>query len=195
MDTNYPSNSHKSKKKDKEIQKVVSGEVKTKKTSELKKIASIFVPEDVDDVKTYILTEQIIPTARDLIFDILKTMIYGGDLRDYRRGTSARTSYERYYDNRTSRKAGTSRNRNSYDYDDIIFPSRGEAEDVLENMDDLMERYHNVSIADFYELAGLDCPHTYNKYGWDDDNNLRNAKIVRYGDGYMIKLPKARPID
>lgn len=195
MNTDYPSNSHKSKKKEiKEIQKVVSGEVKTKKQSELKKFASIFVPDDVDDVKTYILTEQILPTARDLIFDIIKTIIYGGDSRDYRRAGSSRTSYERYYDDRNARKTSYAK-RNTYDYDDIVFRSRGDAEEVLETIDDLMERYHNVSIADLYEAAGLDCPHTYNRYGWDDNNNLRNAKIVRSGDGYMIKLPKARPLD
>ena len=147
MNTDYPSNSHKSKKKEiKEIQKVVSGEVKTKKQSELKKFASIFVPDDVDDVKTYILTEQVLPTARDLIFDIIKTIIYGGDSRDYRRAGSSRTPYERYYYDRNARKTSYAK-RNTYDYDDIVFRSRGDAEEVLETIDDLMERYHNVNKA------------------------------------------------
>ena len=55
-------------------------------------------------------------------------------------------------------------------------------------MDDLIETYGLVSVADFYDLVGVTGDYTDNKYGWTD---LRNANVIRVRDGYMIKLPRA----
>ena len=85
-----------------------------------------------------------------------------------------------------------SRTRTGYDYDDIILESRGEAEDVLERMDELIATYQVVSVADFYDLVGVSGNYTDNKYGWTD---IRNASVIRVRDGYMIKLPKALPLN
>ena len=76
--------------------------------------------------------------------------------------------------------------------DDIILESRGEAEDVLERMDELIATYQLVSVADFYDLVGVSGNYTDNKYGWTD---IRNASVIRVRDGYMIKLPKALPLN
>ena len=59
-------------------------------------------------------------------------------------------------------------------------------------MDGMLETYGVVSVADMYDLVGITCNYTDNKYGW---TNLRNAEPVRVRDGYMLKLPKAGPID
>ena len=79
-----------------------------------------------------------------------------------------------------------------YDYDNIILSSRGEAEDVLMKMDELMDTYGLVRVADLYDLVGITGNYTDNKYGW---TNIRNAEIVRVRDGYMIKMPRAVAID
>ena len=72
----------------------------------------------------------------------------------------------RYYDDRDRRDSGNvSRTRTGYDYDDIILESRGEAEDVLERMDELIATYQVVSVADFYDLVGVSGNYTDNKYG------------------------------
>lgn len=52
-----------------------------------------------------------------------------------------------------------------------------------------MDRYGVVSVADMYDLCGMTCNYTDNKYGW---KSLARADISRVRDGYMIKLPKAR---
>ena len=70
--------------------------------------------------------------------------------------------------------------------------SRGEAEDVLMRMDELMETYGLVRVADLYDLVGITGNYTDNKYGW---TNIRNAEIVRVNNGYMIRMPRAVPID
>lgn len=173
----------------KEIKKVTTGKVKVKKKTGLQKMAGAMFAEDAEKVKSYILMDVLLPTIADGITDILKKSIdaifgrksSGGGSR------SSKVSYRSYYDNPDSR--GTSvKTRSVYDYDDIIFDSRGEAEEVLDRMDELVALYGNVSVAEFYDLAGISSEYTSNKYGWTD---IHTAKIVRVsGDGYMIKLPR-----
>ena len=65
-------------------------------------------------------------------------------------------------------------------------------EEVLSQMDNIIETYRMASVADLFDLVGESCNFTDQKYGW---TNLRNAEVVRVRDGYMIKLPKALPLD
>ena len=50
----YKSNSHKSKE-NKKVEKIVSGSVKSRKKSEIQKFANVFIQEDAQKVKSYIL--------------------------------------------------------------------------------------------------------------------------------------------
>ena len=121
----------------------------------------------------------------------ISILLYGESRDNNRRSTADRVSYRSYYDNGYDRRSSIVRSSN-YSYDDIILNSRGEAEDVLVRMDELMETYGLVRVADLYDLVGITGNYTDNKYGW---TNIRNAEIVRVRDGYMIKMPRAVPID
>lgn len=193
----YASNSHKSRaeaaKQEHKVEKVVSGTVKTKKKTGLNKMANVFISEDAGNVKSYILMDVLVPAVKKAISDIvtngIEMMLYGETGRK-KNSNSSRISYRDYYkDDRRPRDRGVS--RSSYDYDDIILETRGEAEDVLSRMDEIMDTYGIVSVADFYDLVGVTGNFTDNKYGW---TNIRNANVIRVRDGYMIKLPKATPI-
>lgn len=196
----YKSNSHKSRQNqndyipEKRVEKVVSGSVKSKKKNGLQKITNVFVPEDVDDVKSYIFEDIVVPAVKDIILDAVRAFLgVSGNSRGGRSLTSSKISYRKYYDDRDRRDSGNvSRTRTGYDYDDIILESRGEAEDVLERMDELIATYQVVSVADFYDLVGVSGNYTDNKYGWTD---IRNASVIHVRDGYMIKLPKALPLN
>ena len=60
-------------------------------------------------------------------------------------------------------------------------------------MDELIETYGMVSVMDLYDLVGVSGNYTDNKYGWV---NIKNAEPVRtMGGGYMLKLPKAIPLN
>ena len=196
----YKPNSNRFKEQQKEtpaekkkIEKVVSGKVKTKKKSEIRKLSDVFISEDIGNVKSYILFDILLPAAKKAISDVIRNgtdMILYGSSGGKRSSNASKVSYRSYYDN--DRRSYEHRNRSVYDYDDIIFDSRGEAEDVLEKMDELIETYDAVSVSDFYELAGISGDYTGNKYGWTD---IHTAKVVRVsGDGYMIKLPRAIPL-
>ena len=77
----YKSNSHKSRERakaelpEKKVEKIVSGSVKTKKKSGINKLAGIFVPEDVDNVKSYIFEDIVVPAVKDIILDAVKAVL------------------------------------------------------------------------------------------------------------------------
>lgn len=205
--TQYASNSHKSKEEHKEtlpekkVEKVISGTAKTKKKSEIRKLTDVFVSEDMDSVKSYIFMDVLVPAVKKAISDIVTNgidmLLYGeSGRRDGKKSNASRVSYRSYYETRDDRRDRPSNSnrgyQTGYSYDNIILDNRGEAEDVLTRMDELVETYDMVSVADFYDLVGVSGNYTDNKYGWTD---LRNASIVRTREGYMIKLPKALPLD
>lgn len=202
---NYTPNSHKFKEEKKaeelterkKLDKVVTGTVKTKKKSELSKVADIFISEDVKNVKSYILMDVLVPSIKKAISDIVTNgidmILYGGNGRRSQSTNANKVSYRSFYDNSTNyHPSESTRTRSGYSLDDIVLESRGEAEDVLTRMDELLETYGVVSVADLYDLVGKQCNYTDNKYGW---TNIRNAEPIRVRDGYLLKLPKPGPIN
>ncbi len=185
-----------SKEKEKKVGKVVSGKVKTKKKNSLQKVTNSIISEDANNVKSYILIDVLLPAVKKAISDIvtegIDMLLYGGSGNGKKRSAGSKISYSGYYDRRDDRRHTSSRSNSRYDFDDIILENRGEAEEVLDSMDELLDTYGIVSVADLYDLVGVTCNYTDNKYGW---KNLRNAEPVRVRDGYMLKLPKALPID
>lgn len=187
----FAPNSYKSKNEsklltEKKLEKVVNGVVKSKKRSSLQKFTDIFISEDIEDVKRYIFEEVIIPAVKDTILDATKALL--GVKGKSKNSTASKISYRSYYEKENDRDYNTYRNKVRYDYDEIVLNNRGDAEEVLSRMDELISVYGLVSVADFYDLVGKTGDYTDNKYGW---TNLRNASVVRVRDGYMIKLPKA----
>ena len=150
-----PSNSYKSREenalasqKKKEITKVTKGAVKTKKKNEMPKLGDMFISEDASKVKSYILMDVLVPTIKKAISDIVKNgvdMILYGEVGQSNKRTYASTvSYRDYYDNGSrsvSRFDDSSRSRvrAGYSFDDVILETRGEAEEVLSSMDELIE--------------------------------------------------------
>lgn len=202
--TEYASNSHKSKEQqegqlpEKKIEKVVSGPVKTKKKSEIRKFTDVFVSEDMDSVKSYIFMDVIVPAVKKAISDVVTNgidmLLYGetGGRNNTKKNSASRVSYRSYYDSQNDRRERPTTRMMGYEYDEIVLDNRGEAESVLDRMDEIVSTYGMVSVADFYDLIGVTSKYTDNKYGW---TNISNAHIVRTRDGYMIKMPKALPLD
>lgn len=198
----YKSNSHRSKEEKKtvereKVQKVVRGKTKTRKKSEVRKAVDNFISEDVSNIKTYLISDVLIPTIKNTIWDALTNsldmVLFDGKGRN-KRSSGSKVSYRNFYDRRERDDRRPTRDRRDrFDYDDIVFESRGEAEAVLEMMDEMIDRYDVVTVSDMYDMADQSAPYTANRYGW---MNLRNAEVARVrGGGYILKLPKALPID
>lgn len=183
----------------KKIKKVVSGKTTVKKKGGVRKFTDSFISEEASNVGSYIITELVVPTVKQTIVDAIKNsaeMIFLGKIVDRGRrsgSSSSYVSYNRYSDRRDDRNyRSESRQRGSYNPDDIIFENKQDADSVLLQMDEIVDEYRLVSVADLYDLAGVSgAPHTANKYGW---TSTRNAEVIRTNGGYIIKLPRAMPL-
>lgn len=186
------------KEREKRVDKpVVTGNVRQKKPSAFSKVAGEFISEDAKNVKSYVWGEVLIPAIKKLISDIVTDgigiLLYGESRHSGKRTNADRVSYRSYYDRDSRPRDSRPSIAPGFTYDDIILDSRGEAEDVLDRMYELLDTYQIVRVADLYDLVGISTNnYTINKYGW---TNLRNAEVVRVRDGYMIKLPRAIPIE
>ncbi len=178
----------------KRAEKVVKGTVKVKK-NEMRKLTDIFISEDVANVKSYIIFDVLVPSIKKAIYDIvvnsLDMSLFGG--RGGKRSTADKVSYRDYSSSSSRRddRFGGEKSSSGYSYDDITLDTRAEAETVLSRMDELMDEYGIVRVADLYDLVGVTGEYTDNHYGW---TNIRNAEVVRVRDGYRIKMPRPLPI-
>ena len=200
---NYKPNSHKSKEENKalpdereKLEKVIKGTVKTKK-NEMRKLRDVFISEDVKSVKSYILMDVLVPAIKDAIEDIVTNgirMVLRGETSARKSSSASKISYNRIYDSKINndRFARDSSPSIRYSYDDIILESRGEAEDVITMMEEIIEEYGFVRVADLYDLVGITGDYTDNKYGW---TSIRSAEPVRVRNGYMLRLPRAVPLN
>lgn len=201
----YTPNSHKYKEQqnaspteEKKVTKVVNGPVKTKR-NDVRKLADIFISEDISNVKSYIFMDVLVPAIKKAIYDIVTNgidmFLYGGSGKGRNNQPGAKVSYRNYYEQKNNggyRASDNVRQSTAFDYDDIVFNNRGEAEAALQQMKDIIARYGIVTVNDLYEMTPLSAPYTSQKYGWMD---VSNVDIVRVRDGYILKLPRAVPID
>ena len=191
MDMEYQSNSHKSKElqeEKKKLEKVVVGQVKTKKKNGMSKFVSGFISDDTQNIKSYLVKDVVIPTIKKTITDIVDMILYGGKHKSSRIPGS-KISYRSFYDEPRERREPVV--AQAYSYDDIILESRGDAEEVLDQLNALIDTYKIASVADLYDLVGMTGNYTDNRYGW---TNLANTDVLRTRDGYQLKLPRPLPI-
>lgn len=192
-------NSNRSKREkeeaEKKLEKVVTGKAKIKKKSGMSKFADAMIAEDASNVKSYIIMDVLIPSLKKAIYDIITDgigMLLGGETGVKRRDRSDKVSYGSYYGRDRDRRGRSSRVRATYEYDDIVLDTQSEVLRVIDKLEDSLEEYGTVSIGDLYDLVGITGTYTDYKYGWTD---LRSARPERVRDGYLIKLPKAVPLD
>lgn len=201
----YEPNSHLSKErraeaekaKERKVEKVVKGTVKTRENKS-RKFMGNFISGDANSVWEAVLMDVLIPSLKKLVSEGINTasdlLIYG-ESRGRNRSDS-KVSYRRYYDDRYGdRRESDSRSRstrNRFDYDELVYETRGEAETVLDKMQETLDRYQLVSVGDMYDFSGVSAPFTSHDYGW---TSLRSAGVRRVRDGYVLDLPKFMPIN
>lgn len=193
--------------------KVTKGEVIKRKTPLGKRVKDTFFGgEDGRGVVEYIAFEVMVPAVKDLLADTVnlgvERLIFGDSARGTSRRTGRRPSSSR--SNHTSygaryRRGGltpdprerrgqtiSSRSRASHDFDEIILETRGEADEVLDRLSERVEMYQLATVADLYDLVGVTCTYTDDKWGWED---LSTSGIRRIRQGYLLDLPAPDPID
>lgn len=213
----YPSNSQRKppnegapKPQEKRVERVTEGEVQRRKKPLGRRFAETFMGGDARSVGGYVMFDVLIPALRDTVVDTFTTgierMFYGdrtpsSTRRGYRSsGPGGYVAYNRYAPTRPYRPGEprdeprniSRRARASHDFDEIILSSRVEANEVLERLFDLIDRYEAATVEDLYEMVGINSDYTDKKWGWTE---IRGANVSRTRSGYLLNLPKPVPLD
>lgn len=208
----FPSNSHSTTPagEPRKIEKVVTSEVTSRPKSVGKRLKEALIGGDSKSVVQYVIVEVLIPQAKEMLAEAatqgFERLIFGDGRSGSRRSAhrSSGTTYTNYtrYSDRGNRPLGSSirqersatasvRARN---LDDIIFQTRAEAQEVLEQMYETVNEYSLMSVADLYTMLDWEDrkSHTDHKWGWED---LQGSSIRLLRGGYLLTLPKPIPLD
>ena len=207
---NFPGNSDKAETQTRETPErerpapVAGGRIVKRKKTLGARFSETFFGDDSSSVVDYIIHDILVPALKSTVSEMVsggtEMLLFGNrkNQRDVKRdGPRSYVSYSSYYGNKREQTGRArplmSRGRSSYGFEDVIFGHREEAESVLSSLVDLTIDYGMASVADFYDLAGVpDAQYTDHKYGW---RTLHDAYVERSRDGYIIRLPKALPLD
>lgn len=209
---NFPSNSYSTpapKKQEsverKKVQKVVSTPARTRKKPLGKKLAETFTADDTSSVGHYILTDVLIPAAKNMISDAvsqgIERLLFGDRARP-NSGPRNRGNYTAYHTSpirsaSTMASAAPRRDishkaRSTHEFGEIILVDRGEAEEVLDGLTTMIKEYDHATVADLYDLVDITGSFTDSKWGWF---SMAGSGVRRIREGYILDLPPTEPID
>lgn len=205
----YQGNAKKSRetteKPEKNIERVVVGEVIVQKETLGQKFKGLFTRTDPKTVITYVAASVLLPAAKNMLYDGLKTtaahMIFGEAAARRQQMTSGGGSRTVYNNPINRAREGMSRLAPPitqtprafprHVHENFILSSRDEAELVLERMNDIIEKYEVVTVADLNDLVGLPTTHVDNKWGWIF---LGDVQVRQIREGFLIDFPPAEAV-
>ena len=185
---------------------VVNAETKIKKKSMWEKIKEEFISDDGKSLGDYIVLDILVPAAKNTIQSVVNNgidmILYGGpgprnSRNNYTNYPVNNASYRPYYDrnNQNRNNYNNPITASVYDYNQVEFSSRADAEEVLFRMRELFSVYNYpvVRVADYLEFSGLGSSFVDNNYGW---TNLDGVQVRRSRNGgYFLDLPRPMAID
>lgn len=206
----FPANSLKAKAptpEPKKLERVTSGPVRRRKGLG-RKFKETFIGGSAKTAGEYMAKEVVIPAVRDTLHDALQggleKFIYGESKGGRRPSAPPTSGYANLgqvdYTPRgmSSRKPPTQtlsrQSRSRQDFGEIVIESRRDAEEVVEQMFNVLGRYGQVAVADLYDLCGIEPGHTDYKWGWTDLQGAQ-PRPIRGGGGYVLALPKPQTLD
>lgn len=190
----------------KKVKPVVTGEVKTKKPSVGRKFRETFIGGNAKTAASFTVFEVLIPGAKDALFNAFTNYIEGlfWDQTRSKSRPGASNRFDSPFGHVAYNRPSSSplraneprdrirRSRGMPGFNELIFTTRREADDVLDNLFNLISQYQIASVSDLYELSGLQADHTALKWGWTE---LRGAVVRGTPDGYLLILPRPEPIE
>ena len=183
------------------IERVTSTEAVRRKKRLGSRFKETFVGGSARGAVDYMILEVVIPAVQDTMIDAFQggiERLIRGEHRPRRSGMASPYSSEPRVNYQAMSRPPTSRtisrqSRTRHDFGEIVIQSRQEAEEVLDQLYDILSRYGSVPVADLYELTGIQSGHTDHKWGW---TALRGAKVSRLrSGGYLLELPNPEPLD
>lgn len=197
----------------KKVEQITTGEVLRRKKPLGARLKALFISGDSKTVWGFIAGDVLVPAVKDLIADAttqgVERMVFGEARRRGPRGFGGgyvgHNRYDGYFrpggtpsspwsSNRPEMRRDISpQGRSSHNFDEIILESRGEAEQVVDTLRDMVSQYGSASVSDLYGLVGISSAYTDQKYGW---NNLQGANVQHVrGGAYLLNLPRPMLLD
>jgi hypothetical protein len=187
------------------IEKVIEGRAVERNKGIGRRIKDHFQGEnDMQSIGSYIFWDVIVPKLKDLAVDAINEgtdrAFYGDTRRSARTSSGSRavsrpTAYHRIYQTvaDTSRAVSQRPRDTQASIQDILIPTLGEAEKVIDTLIEYIEKYQFVSVLDLYDAVGItNGEFTDDKHGWD---NLQSARPIRTRAGYILDLPPTKQRD
>ena len=209
MDLNQlPGNSNASKQaltrssdieRERHVEQIATGK-KVPQSAGSKFLSNLFA-DDISNIKEYILWDVLMPAFKNAISDTITNgidMLLFGQTRTGR--STKKVNYSGIYsgssrvirfNDRDKEEDRPRRGISGYSFQEIVLPTRTEAEDVLWHLRKIEQQYGMVSVADMYDAVGETSDFTDNKWGWSD---LDGATIQRVSDGFVIRMPRVESL-
>lgn len=191
-------------------EKIVDAKVTKRKKGLMERLVSgLAGPEGVRSIGQYVTQDIVVPAFKNIIADsvtsAINMMMFGesGSNRGGYRPPSGystpklpRTNYSNRYAPTQHPQAKVARPTQSRmsAVDDYTIEDRRDAMDVLSKMQQDAEMYGTVSVADYYDLIGVQTTWTHNTYGWYLEH-LINVKVRPVRGGYILSLPPVVHLD
>lgn len=205
----FPANSQKAKARSEEplkIDRVTSAEAVRPKRGLGRQFKETFIGGSARMALEYMTMEVIVPAIQDTMLDALQgglERLIRGESRPRKPMTTATYSNVGRFNYQGISTGGgrpsspprslSRASRERHDFREIVIPNRREAEEVIDRLFDILNRYDSVTVANLYALTGIDSSHTDHKWGW---TNLRGARAVpaRRAGGFLLDLPSPEPL-
>lgn len=177
------------KKRENHAKQVVSGKIREKSLGD--KFSEAFLSEDTRTVGDYIWNEVIVPGFKNIFADIVigsvETALFGSRTRrsggigsgNYNYNSISRRNSRDVSDRRVANVGRSDR----YEYNNIFINSRGDAEEVILEMERLVNKYGCATVAELNSAVGINSKFTDTNWGWTD---CRDFHYVRRGGGYIL---------
>lgn len=204
----FPNNSQRGQQPpdEKQIEKVITGEVITRRPSGLRRFRRSFIAGDASSVGDHVFWNLLVPAAQDAVLDMGQTfleMLIKGERGSSRlrnpaapqqgRGSTSQINYgglssgssgSRLVIPPTNHALGVNNGR--FSPNEIILSSRAEAEGLIRRLFEVLEKYPVVTVRDLYSMVGVTADYTDDRWGW---SNLDGADVKRVRDGVLLVLP------
>lgn len=218
MPTDYTPNSKKSRGEvpgptEKNLEKVVTGEVLERKKSLGIKIKEAFIAADYKSTGSYVFWNVMLPAAKNMLWDMgtkaWSRTLYGQDSlggmpgapRGGLHGQSTHIQYNAPVQRLPWQTPQTPMDprlmqqgqvmavpQPMYEY---IVSTQAEAQRILSMLQDTTETYTVATVADLHTLLGRRVEHTDHTWGWE---SLAGARAYQTRQGWALDFPAPKPV-
>ena len=186
----------------KKVEQVTSAQADRRPRGLGRRFKETFVGGSARGAIDYMILEVVIPAVQDTMIDAFQggvERLIRGESRPRRGGTSSYSGGHVDYRGMSMNRPPPSRtisrqSRTRHDFGEIVIQNRQEAEEVIDRMFDILSRYGTVTVADLYELTGIQSGHTDTKWGWTALRGARADRLPRNG-GFLLNLPEPESLE